>query len=680
MSPLPTTPRVARSAFARLGLAVTLAFTLSFGLAAARAQVGGIAPKFLIDPASPKAAAQLKPSTDQVTATTAANGVTVTIAGGPEGYPGIAITPEGGAPWDLTPWGRVEAKITNLGDSGLALALRVDNKLDGSSCNTEGVNLKPGETKVVKVIFGYSFGYKPGFALKPGSVIQLLIFANGKKATPRSFRIEDVQASGAAGEKPPVDPSTVRVKPAGGVLFGPSVTLDAAKQLIAKGGATAVVAPGNSGLQLTFTGDTKTPESVVLKPAAGSWQLTDAYQVQVTLKNTGPTPVTPSVHLDSKGGASSTITASAPLAPGASAVITVPFAAVVSPVIPTDPKQEVFAKGSWSENNWAPQKGTGTPFTSDWAKAVVILGGKTPGAKSLLVTSIVANVPPGEALPSWVGRRPPVPGDWIQTLDENFEGGAINLNRWNVYTDNYWDKRTHFSKDNAIVKDGKLTLRYEKKTGFHNDNPADTKTVGKTDYACGFADTYGKWRQRYGYFEARVKLPKAPGLWPAFWTMPDRGPDAGPQWARANTGKGGIEHDILEFLSGWGPYRYNLAFHWDGYGKEHKSAGSTTNYVLPDKDGYITTGVYWIPGLAVYYAQGKEVLRWESPRVSTVPAYVMFNMVSGGWDNQPLEDAQLPDDFVIDYVRVWQRKDLASPLDGPMPNAGLPSSVTETAQ
>ena len=32
----------------------------------------------------------------------------------------------------------------------------------------------------------------------------------------------------------------------------------------------------------------------------------------------------------------------------------------------------------------------------------------------------------------------------------------------------------------------------------------------------------------------------------------------------------------------------------------------------------------------------------------------------------PLDDpARLPDDFVIDYVRVWQRKDLASEADGP---------------
>ncbi len=637
------------------------------------AQVGGIAPKFLVDPNSPKAAAQITPGSEQVSVTTGKDGITVNIAGGAAEYPGFFIKPETGSSWDLTPWGRIEARVTNLGTGNLQLSMRVDNKPDGSSGNTEATTIKPGETKTLKVIFGYSYGFKPGFQLKPGSIQDILFFSAGKKDVARAFRIEDLQASGSAGEKPPVDPGTVRIKPENGVLLGKGITIDAAKQVVARGTAKADVTT-DGALRIVFTGGSK-PESVTFKPAQGSWRLTEAFQVQVKLKNTGNAPVTPSVRLNSKGGNSDTITAATPLAPGAETVITVPFAAVVSPVLPTDPKQEVYSKGTWSENNWEPKTGTGTKFTSDWAKGVVITADKTPGAKSLVVTSIIANVPQSD-IPAWVGQRPPVDSGWVQTLNENFDGDAIDLNRWNVYTDNFWDKRTHFSKDNAIVKDGKLVLRYEKKTGYHNDDPNDKKTVGKTDYACGFADTYGKWRQLYGYFEARVKLPKAPGLWPAFWTMPDRGPEAGPQWARADTKKGGMEHDILEFLSGWGPYRYNLAFHWDGYGKEHKSAGTPYHYVLPDKDGYITTGVYWVPGLSIYYAQGKEVLRWESPRVCTVPSYIMFNMVSGGWDNQPLEDAKLPDDFVIDYVRVWQRKDLASPLDGPMPNKGLPSSVS----
>jgi beta-glucanase (GH16 family) len=654
---------------------------LILGSPLSRAQVGGIAPKFLVDPKSPAAASQITPGDNdhgQTTTTLGADGVTVNIAGGPAGYPGIRVKSETGSPWDLTPWGHVEAKITNLGADKLSMGMRVDNQNDGSSCNAEILSLQPGESKVIKVIFGYSYGFKKAFALDPGSVIQLLFVANGKKEAPRSFRIEDLQASGSAGEQPPFDPSTFRVKPDNGAILGGAVKIDAAKQVIAKSGAKADLAPDGT-LKIDFAGGSK-DEQVLIQPTVGSWDLTDKFQVQVKLKNTGQSPVTPKVRVESKGGASDSVAAGAPIPPGGEGVVTVPFTAVIPPVIPNDPKQDVFGPGSWAEQNWSPQAGTGTKFTSDWAKGVTILTDKTDGAKSLAVTSVVANVPEPAKLPDWLGKRPPVDGDWVQTFDEEFDGPAIDFSKWNIYSHNYWDKRTHFSKDNTLLKDGTLSLHYEKKTGYHNDNPNDTKTVGKTDYACGFADTYGKWRQLYGYFEARVKLPKAPGLWPAFWTMPDRGPETGrDSGSRASTKNGGMEHDILEFLSGWGPYRYNTAFHWDGYGKEHKSAGTACNYVLPDKDGFITTGVYWIPGLAVYYAQGKEILRWESPRVCSVPSYIMFNFVSGGWDNQPLEDSKLPDDFVIDYVRAWQRKDLASPVDGPMPNKGLPSSVAEEA-
>ena len=35
-------------------------------------------------------------------------------------------------------------------------------------------------------------------------------------------------------------------------------------------------------------------------------------------------------------------------------------------------------------------------------------------------------------------------------------------------------------------------------------------------------------------------------------------------------------------------------------------------------------------------------------------------MVSGGWANEPLDDDELPDEFQIDWFRVWQRTDLTN--------------------
>ena len=66
----------------------------------------------------------------------------------------------------------------------------------------------------------------------------------------------------------------------------------------------------------------------------------------------------------------------------------------------------------------------------------------------------------------------------------------------------------------------------------------------------------------------------------------------------------------------------------------------------------------WLPGVYAIYGNGVELARWESDRVANVPAYIFFYLVSGGWANAPLDDSQLPADFVVDWCRVWQRDDL----------------------
>jgi len=95
-----------------------------------------------------------------------------------------------------------------------------------------------------------------------------------------------------------------------------------------------------------------------------------------------------------------------------------------------------------------------------------------------------------------------------------------------------------------------------------------------------------------------------------------------------------------------------------------KAVGSSCNYVQADRDGFITSGLLWTPGSAVFYCNGRELWRWEDPRVSTVPAHFIIEMTTGGWDNNAVDDAKLPADYLIDYVRVWQRRDLASSADG----------------
>jgi beta-glucanase (GH16 family) len=595
-------------------------------------------------------AVQAAPTSGEVTVAPgtepSAPGLNVSIKSGREEYPGVHLKPAAGA-WDLAAYGHVRARIVNTGSKAINVALRVDGQTAEGEwvSNTETAQINPGGTGVAKVYFGYTYGNKPGAKLKPGAVSKFVIFVT-RSDVEQTFRIEAIEADGPAGETPPIKPENVRIKPENGVILGPGAVL-AAEQLDPNGGAQATLE--GDALQVLFPEGSQ-PKWVSLKPKIGRWDLREAYGVVVKYRNTGTVPVALRAKVNSNGGPTDVFMPAAPVAPGAAGELEVAFA----------------AKTSWqgirnlTKTSWEGQKGTGARFTSDSVSSITLSAEGGTGAQAFVVTSITAGRLSPVAIPGWLGQRPPVEGEWVKTFEENFEGDRVDLSIWNVHTANHWDKRSHFSITNVIVGGGLARLRYEKKTGYHNDSLSEKQT----EYATGFLDTYGKWVQRYGYFEARMKLPTAPGLWPAFWLMPDRGVAKGPQWVRADTGNGGMEFDIMEHLTRWGVNRYNIALHWDGYGKEHQQTGTQNIYYQPDAEGFITAGLLWLPGLAVFYGNGQEVARLETPRISTVQSDMMFTHVSGGWDNNALDDARLPDDFVIDYVRAWQRKDLASEVDG----------------
>ena len=655
---------------------------------------GGVAPKILFDPSSPDAAtqAQLERGKEaQVSTSLDKSSLTVTIKAGPIAYPGIIIKPAGGLPWNLGSYGHVEAKVTNVGSKRIDLNLRVDNEGDYTKnpWNGESKVFEPGQTKTIRVYFGYSYGFKPGFILNPGAITQLLFFT-GKASEDISFRIESVEGAGWVGEKIGIDPDRVAIKPPGGVLLDDKAMIQPGPQIGTTGGANGIVGADGKLLQIDFNG--AQVQSVTFRPAHGLWNLNEAVEVRVKLRNIGQTPVTPSARVESERGPTEVASAAAPLAAGEAGEIVIPFAAKVPWNCVVDPAQLVpKTKGTWGA-----RPGTGTPFVSNFASGITFLPDKSVGAQSLLVTSIVADLPP-QILPAWLGQKPPVDGDWAQTLNENFDGNAINPRLWNVHAANWWDKRMHFSKDGVIVQDGELHLRLEKKTGYQNDDPAPDREFqgaysgAQSDYSAGNVDTFGKWTQRYGYFEIREKQPTAKCLWPGLWMMPDRGlkfaKDHGWKssawnpslpWAnvqdncvlRGSTGDGGMEFDITESQSAWGIHRFNIACHWDGYEGGHKALGTSTNYVQADKDGFIVVGLLWTPGSYVVYGNGKEIFHWESPRISDQEEILILQNQIGGWDNEPVDDAQLPADFIVDYIRVWQRKDLASPDDGPKPNKG----------
>lgn len=259
--------------------------------------------------------------------------------------------------------------------------------------------------------------------------------------------------------------------------------------------------------------------------------------------------------------------------------------------------------------------------------------------------------------PAWVGKRPPVEGSWVPTLNENFDGDKLNTKIWSHET--WWNgllggQTQAYSPSMSTFKNGILTMKFEKKTIHQNDDPA----LPTREYATGHMVSFNKWAQKYGYFEARIKPPKARGLWPAFWLMPDRGPAAGPEgWKRESTKDGGMEIDIMEILTEWGPGRNNVAVHWDGYEADHKTWGNSNLYFGPTPDGFHTFGLLWEPGKLTWYIDGTKKAEYKSDRVGSTAAYIILNIQSGSWATKNVDVASLPDQMQVDWIRCWQLKE-----------------------
>lgn len=605
----------------------------------------------VLDLATPDAARLAKPSNDQVSISPAPDGkgLDVKVAAGPAGFPGVSIAPTEGV-YNLSGSGYVEARITNTGTQIISATLRVDNA-GGKSSATGAVYLKPGESGNARAY--HASPRKGAGPVDPANVSALLIFIGKNEKADRSFRIESIIAAGTPGSKAAGNPDLVRTKPTNGVMFDLTTPLVAGKQLVPRGGAKVAVASADKSIDVTFSG--QPAQNVLLKPAQGFWDLGDFLQVTVRVKNTGTAPAFLSAQLASRGGTSDIGVAEKPIAPGATADVVIPFIPKTTFEIISDPEQQVLDV----KKGWGVKETPGARFTSHQTTGVLLSTDETKPA-SFQVLSVTAGLPPAKPAPAWLGQRPPVAGEWVKTFEDNFDGATLNTGVWNIYSSNFWDQRVGFSKDNILLGGGMARLRIEKRDGHHNDDPANKAT----EFATGWLDSYGKWTQRYGYYEVRVKLPTAPSMFPAFWLMPERGPKSWPKYRRNDTKDGGMEFDVFEGQSMWGPYRTTFGAHFDAYGKHHKTAGSF-QYNQPDAEGFLTIGMLWLPGHISVYSMGQKRGSWDSPRVGSVQSYLIFDMLPGGFEYDPLDPSKLPADLVIDYVRVWQRKDLATAEDGP---------------
>ena len=174
----------------------------------------------------------------------------------------------------------------------------------------------------------------------------------------------------------------------------------------------------------------------------------------------------------------------------------------------------------------------------------------------------------------------------------------------------------------------------------------------RRDYTSARLLTKGKFTQRYGRIEARLKVPFGQGIWPAFWMLGDNIDSAG--WPASG------EIDIMENI-GREPSIVHGTLHGPGY-----SGGTplTGLYTLSDgqrfADDFHTFAIEWEPAAIRFYVDG-TLYQTKTPAdaagkpwVFDHPFFLILNVAVGGnWPGSPDATTTFPQTMTIDYVRVY---------------------------
>lgn len=211
-------------------------------------------------------------------------------------------------------------------------------------------------------------------------------------------------------------------------------------------------------------------------------------------------------------------------------------------------------------------------------------------AASMLCASAILTALPGGASAAPADASAPGAGARAVVFEDQFDGpagAAVDGGKWQTETgDNVSNHERQYytpGNDNAALDGrGNLVITARK------ENPGNYACwYGTCEYTSSRLNTSGKFAAAYGHVEARIKIPRGQGIWPAFWMLGDDFGNVG--WPDSG------EIDIMENV-GFEPGTVHGTLHGPGYSG---SGGIGAAYTLPGgqafADDFHTFSVDWAP-------------------------------------------------------------------------------------
>ncbi len=215
-------------------------------------------------------------------------------------------------------------------------------------------------------------------------------------------------------------------------------------------------------------------------------------------------------------------------------------------------------------------------------------------------------------------------------------GGGWGNKELQYYVPAYYQKDT-----TAFVQNGILNIR-----AIKLEEPIDSY-----QYISSRMTTKENWK--YGYFEAKLKLPKGIGTWPAFWMLP----------VNLETWPLDGEIDIMEHV-GSHPDSIHISIHTQKYNHAIGTQKTAILKIEKAQDEFHVYGLKWTPIDIKGFIDGVEYFSYTNDGIGDketwpfdAPFNVKLNMaVGGGFGGQKgVDDSCFPATYQIDYVRVYQK-------------------------